>query len=83
MTGTTQEDCESPISLGCTWGPGRSSVEGLPSVCKILNLSRRTTYKVIMCTGWILLNPWCVRVYTDMMKYELACYMKKHVYDII
>lgn len=83
MTGTKQEDCESPISLGCTWGPGRSSVEGLPSVCKILNLSRRTTYKVITCTGWILLNPWCVRVYTDMMKYELACYMKKHVYDIV
>lgn len=83
MTGTKQEDCESHISLGCTWGPGRSSVEGLPSVCKILNLSRRTTYKVITCTGWILLNPWCVRVYTDMMKYEVVCYMKKHVYDII
>lgn len=75
MTGKKQEDCESRVSLGCTLGPGTSPVEGLPSMCEILNLSRRTIYKVITCTGWILLNR-CVRVYTDMMKHEVACYMK-------
>ena len=47
MPGTKQEDCESRVSLGCTLGPGRSPVEGLPSMCEILNLSRRTIYKVI------------------------------------
>lgn len=76
MTGKKQEDCESHVSLGCTLGPGTSSVEGLPSMCEILNLSQRTIYKVITWTGWILLNRWCVRVYTDMMKYEVARYMK-------
>lgn len=78
MTGTKQEDCESHVSLGCTLGSGTSSVEDLPSMCELLNLSRRTTYKVITRTGWnpSILNPWSVCVYIGMMKYEVACYMK-------